>query len=83
MELKGIKTGTKTIHKRFILFVRSRGGVQQQRRYALLRGCVEPAPGERPVADPFISVGTPDGSVGVSYLGYPGNVFRPPGSVGV
>ena len=44
---------------------------------------VEPAPGQRPVADPFISVGTSDGSVGVSYRGYPGNMFRPPpGSVG-
>ena len=31
LELKGIKTGTKTIHKKFILFVRSPGGVQQQR----------------------------------------------------
>ena len=49
---------------------------------AMSREGVEPAPGQRPVSCPFISVGTPDGSVDVSYQGYRGNMFRPPGYVG-
>ena len=54
--------------------------MQQQRWYASLRGCIEPAPGQRPVVGQFSSVGTPDGNTNGDRAGFPVIGYDPSGT---